>query len=153
MVAVASDSGCAQLRLAPLARLCGVGCAYEQRSPTSDEGLLGEGLTIAIAKVLGSQPSGGGVISDLYGDINGERERTHDWGFALLRTAAGFRDGTDYVTAVGQCGDIGAATGALGCVLAVQAWQRHYASGPRALVWAGSWGGLRGAAVLQQEGW
>jgi 3-oxoacyl-[acyl-carrier-protein] synthase-1 len=90
------------------------------------------------------------LISDTYADINGERARTEDWGFTLMRTAQCFVDGTAYVSAVGRCGDVGAATGALGCALAVQSWQREAAKGPRALVWAGSWGGLRGAAVLER---
>jgi 3-oxoacyl-[acyl-carrier-protein] synthase-1 len=32
----------------------------------------------------------------------------------------------------------------------VQSWARGYALGPRALVWAGSEGGLRGAVVLEE---
>jgi 3-oxoacyl-[acyl-carrier-protein] synthase-1 len=91
------------------------------------------------------------VITDTYGDINGELARSHDWGFAALNTATCFRDSTDYVTSTGQCGDVGAATGALGCVLATEAWRSRTAQGPRALVWAGSWSGLKAAAVLERE--
>jgi len=90
------------------------------------------------------------VISDVYCDINGERARTEDWGFALARTSERFRDGTAYTSFVGECGELGAATPAIGCVVAVQSWRRKYALGPRALIWAGSWGGLRGAAFLEQ---
>jgi 3-oxoacyl-[acyl-carrier-protein] synthase-1 len=150
MLAVCSDAACAQLRLSPLARVRDVACTFEQRDPKSDAGLLGEALTEAVAVATNGLRPPHELISDVYGDINGERARTEDWGFALLRTAERFRDGTAYVSAVGECGDVGAATGALGCVLAVQAWQRRYANGPRALVWAGSWSGLRGAALLEQ---
>ena len=45
---------------------------------------------------------------------------------------------------------LGAATAALNCMLATQAWQRGYAMGPRALLWGGSWNGLRGTMLLEQ---
>jgi 3-oxoacyl-[acyl-carrier-protein] synthase-1 len=93
----------------------------------------------------------GELFHDVYCDVNGERVRTDDWGFALLRTNALFRDGTDYTMSVSECGDIGAATAGLSCILAAQAWQRGYAHGPLALVSGASWGGLRGAAVLECE--
>lgn len=150
MLVVASDAARGRLGLHSLARVRGIACAREHRSPKSDEGLLGEGLTEAVLQATSDLQLPQEIVSDVYGDINGERARTEDWGFALLRTSERFRDGTWYVTAVGQCGDVGAATGALSCALAVQAWRRNYANGPRAMVWAGSWGGLRGAAVLER---
>jgi 3-oxoacyl-[acyl-carrier-protein] synthase-1 len=150
VVAVASEMVCRQLRLPSLARVRGVAWAREPRSLKSDEGVLGEGLTNAVLRATADLRLPEETITDVYGDINGERWRSEDWGFVLLRAGQRFRDGTQYVTAVGRCGDLGAATGALGCVLAVQAWRRNYAKGHRALVWAGSWGGLRGAAVLER---
>lgn len=150
-VAVASDAERRRLGLPSLARVRAVACARERRDPDSDCGLLGEGLTEAITRATRELRWPDETISDVYCDINGERARTEDWGFTLTRTAARFRDGTAYVTAAGECGDVGAASGALGCALAVQAWQRRYAHGPRALVWGASWGGLRGAALLEQE--
>jgi 3-oxoacyl-[acyl-carrier-protein] synthase-1 len=150
VVAVASEMACRQLRLPSLARIRGIADAREQRDPKSDEGLLGEGLTEAVLQATADLRQPDETITDVYGDINGERWRSEDWGFVLLRAAERFRDGTEYVTAAGKCGDVGAATGALGCALAVQAWRRNHAKGPRALVWSGSWGGLRGAVVLER---
>jgi 3-oxoacyl-[acyl-carrier-protein] synthase-1 len=149
MLAIVNDGTRVHHRLSSLAKVTGVACTREARSAGSDTGLMGEALTETISRVTREFHPPEEVITDVYGDINGERERTQDWGFALMRTAACFRDGTAYVSAAGECGDVGAATGALACVLAVQAWRRGYANGPRALVWAGSWGGLRGAALLQ----
>jgi 3-oxoacyl-[acyl-carrier-protein] synthase-1 len=91
------------------------------------------------------------AVDDVYGDINGERYRTDEWGFAVLRTNHALRSVQSEVPT--QCwGDVGAASGALGCMLAVRAWARGYAKGTRALVWAGSDGGLRSAVVLEEAG-
>jgi 3-oxoacyl-[acyl-carrier-protein] synthase I len=65
-----------------------------------------------------------------------------------MRTAEYFRDGTQYQSVVAQCGDVGAATGAFGFVQAAEAWRVGKAQSDLAFVWAGSWAGLRGAAVL-----
>jgi 3-oxoacyl-[acyl-carrier-protein] synthase-1 len=151
-IALAGDAVRRQLGLASLARVRGVACTLERRSRDSDEGLFGEALTDAILQASAGLALPGEMITDVYGDINGERARTEDWGFALMRTSERFRDGTRYIAPVAECGDIGAATAAFACVLAVRAWQRGYARGMRALVWSGSWGGLRAAAVLEREG-
>jgi 3-oxoacyl-[acyl-carrier-protein] synthase-1 len=150
MIAVASEDALYRLALRSLARVRDAASAQEARSLQSDEGVLGEGLTQAVMRATQSLSPPREIITDLYGDINGERHRTDDWGFTLLRASSLFQDGSAYYTAVSQCGDLGAATGAFGCALAVQAWQRRYAKGPRALVWAGSWSGLRAAALLEQ---
>lgn len=149
LIAVANESVCRRLNLPSLGILRNVFCAQELRSATSTEGLLGEGLTEAVVQATNVLHVPRELVTDVYCDINGERSRAEDWGCTLLRESRRFVDGTAYVTSAGQCGDIGAASGALGCVLAVQAGRRKYARGPHALVWAESWGGLRGAALLQ----
>jgi 3-oxoacyl-[acyl-carrier-protein] synthase-1 len=90
------------------------------------------------------------LLHDVYCDINGERSRTDDWGFAALRTGSLFRDPTAYRATASQLGDVGAAAAPLNCVLAIQAWRRAYAHGRNAIIWGASWRGLRGAAVLEQ---
>jgi 3-oxoacyl-[acyl-carrier-protein] synthase-1 len=147
-VALAGDRARSALGLPSLARVRAVACAIERRDPKSEEGLLGEALTEAIRRAAGALHVGE-VLSDVYLDANGERCRTDDWSFALLRTAEVFRDGSDYRMATPQCGELGAASAPLGVVLAVQAWRRGYAHGPLALTCASSWSGLRGAAVLE----
>jgi 3-oxoacyl-[acyl-carrier-protein] synthase I len=150
MLAVTSNATRLRLGLPSLARIRGVACTRERRSRLSHEGLLGEGLTDAINRAATNLASPGEVLDDVYCDINGERDRTDDWGFALLRTSSLFRDGTAYTMTANQCGDMGASSAALNCVLAAQAWQRGYAHGALALVWGASWGGLRGAVVLER---
>ncbi len=150
-IAVASERICTRLRLQSLGRVRTVACTHEGADPSSNTGVLGQALGEAVLEALQDLRLPDEVITDTYGDINGELARTHDWGFAASTAAACFRDSTDYVTFVGQCGDVGAATGALGCILATEAWRSGTAHGPRALVWAGSWSGLRAAAVLERE--
>lgn len=151
IVAVASETARRRLGLPALARICGVSSALEARRADSDEGLQGEALsTVVRAATAGLGPHD--RADHIYCDINGERPRTDDWVFAVLRLPAIFRDATAYTTPIGQTGDLGAAAGALSCVLAVQAWQRGYAKGRHALVWGSSWGGLRSACLLAQEG-
>lgn len=150
-IAVASEAMCERLGLTSLARIGGIACTHETRDPASDTGLLGEALAQAVLGATQTLRLPDEPITDTYGDINGERARTEDWGFAVMRTAAIFRDATAYVSHVAQCGDVGAATAAFGCVLAAQAWKLGAAQGPRALVWAGSWTGLRAAALLEHQ--
>ncbi|HYO54576.1 hypothetical protein [Archangium sp.] len=148
MFAVATSRARQRLRLPCLARVRSIACATEPRSLQSHEGLLGEGLSEAVrlaTACLDPQED----ISDIYADINGERHRSEDWGFTLLRCPEHIKDGARYITAISQCGDVGAATAGLQVVLATRAWQRGYARGSRALLLGGSWQGLRGAAVLE----
>jgi 3-oxoacyl-[acyl-carrier-protein] synthase-1 len=129
----------------------GVGVATEPRGRDSDEGTLGEGLTQALRSATASLRLPEEAVDDLYGDINGERHRTDDWVFTCLRFPGFARRTSDYQLHTDCVGDVGAATGALACVLAVRAWDRGYASGSRALIWAGSDSGLRAAAVLERR--
>ncbi len=139
------------LRLPSPAAVVAVACAHEPRDETAPEGLQGEGLQRAIGEAAAGRDRSSPRIDRLYCDINDERARSTDLGFALLRCGDLFRDGTDYVTPVGNVGDVGAATGALNCILAASAWSRGYASGTNALISGASWGGLRGAALLERN--
>jgi 3-oxoacyl-[acyl-carrier-protein] synthase-1 len=137
--------------LASLAMVRSLGVGVERRTRNDVEGSLGEGLTEALRQATAGLQLPDEAADDLYGDINGERLRNEDWAFSVQRLPLIARRATDFRLSVDACGDVGAATGALGCVLAVRAWARAYASGPRALVWAGSDGGLRAVAVLERE--
>jgi 3-oxoacyl-[acyl-carrier-protein] synthase I len=152
IVALASASACRALRLPPLGELLAAECTKETRDPSAGAGLLGEALTQAIVQAAGDRFESRAYVSDVYCDINGERPRTTDWGFALLRVGAFLRDGTQYVTPVSACGDLGAASAAFNVALSVRAWQRGYASGPRSLIWGASWHGLRAAALIDHGG-
>ncbi len=150
MLALSSRGERVRRGLPALARVRAVACGREPRSIDSDAGLLGEGLSDVVRRVTDGLHAAADRVHDIYCDINGERHRSDEWGFTALRLPTAFRDPTDYRTPVSCWGDVGAASGALGCMLATQAWSRRYARGPRALVWGSSPSGLRGAAVLER---
>jgi 3-oxoacyl-[acyl-carrier-protein] synthase-1 len=150
IILLASEDARRRLALPSLAMVRSVAFAMETRPPDAPEGPLGEALAVVYERVLRALRRPQERVDDVYCDINDERDRTSDYGFALLRAGDVFRSATDYVTPVAQVGDLGAATPLLNCVLAARAWARGYASGPLALVSGSSWGGLRGAALLQE---
>ena len=108
---------------------------------------LGEGLSQAISRALASASPR--LVDDVYCDLNGERYRSEEWGFCVLRVQEHLRFGGEWLAATDCWGDMGAASGVLSCVLAVRAWARGYARGPRALLWGSSDHGLRAALLLE----
>ncbi|WNG16008.1 hypothetical protein [Cystobacter fuscus] len=137
-----------RLGLSRLAVVRGAHTARERQLRDSSTGSLGVGMTQAVeGAVVGLELPHEGV-DDLYTDINGERYRSEEWGFVVLRTPSVWKS-TGHRAPSSCWGDVGAASGALGGVLAVRAFARGYARGPRAMVIAGSDGGLRGAMLLQ----
>jgi 3-oxoacyl-[acyl-carrier-protein] synthase-1 len=151
VVALMSPAARVHFRVPSLARIHSVAVGRESRSVDSDEGLLGEGLTDVVGRVISDLRIPDEQIDDIYCDINGERHRTDEWGFTVMRHAAALRDGSIYESPASSWGDVGAASAPLGSVLAIQAWRRGYARGPRTLVWASSPSGLRGAAFLEHD--
>jgi len=107
---------------------------------------LGEGLGAAFAAL------GDGPVDRVLCDMNGERYRGNEYGFAVLRARALFRDAAGFETPADCWGDLGAASGPLFACLAIEAEARGYAKGPRTLIWASSEGGQRGAALLRGPG-
>ncbi|MCY1047763.1 hypothetical protein OV208_41080 [Corallococcus sp. bb12-1] len=137
-----------RLGLPRLAIVRGVCTAQEERLRDSDTGSFGVGMTQAVRGALAGLDPTQECVDTVYADINGERYRSEEWAFVALRAPQGWK--TSGYKAPSDCwGDMGAAFGALGGVLAVQAFARRYARGPRALVMAGSDSGLRGAMLLQ----
>jgi len=139
-----------RLGLRGLAVVRGARTARESQLRDSSTGSFGVGMTQAVeGAVMGlGLPHEG--VDDLYTDINGERYRSEEWGFVELRTPSVWKS-TGYNAPSNCWGDVGAASGALGAVLAVRAFERRYARGPRAMIVAGSDGGLRGAMLLQNS--
>jgi 3-oxoacyl-[acyl-carrier-protein] synthase-1 len=107
---------------------------------------LGEGLGAAFAAV------GDGPVDRILCDMNGERYRGNEYGFAVLRSHALFRDAADFEAPADCWGDLGAASAPLFACLVIEAEARGYAKGPRTLIWASSEGGRRAAAVLRRPG-
>jgi 3-oxoacyl-[acyl-carrier-protein] synthase-1 len=80
-------------------------------------------------------------------DQNGETFRAQEWADFVLRARDRFptvAEGALWYPAV-SFGDIGAASGALGVALAVRSFARGYAPGRTAMVFSGTYEGLRGA--------
>ncbi len=149
-VAVASDDLVRRLGLPSLARVRGTASAQEPHVIKTEAINVGQGLTAAIQQACASLSPTAERIDDVYCDLNGERYRTEEWGFAVLKIHEHLVDGSAYTLSVSAWGDIGAASGSLFVALATRAWARRHASGPLALVWAGSEAGLRSAALLEQ---
>lgn len=147
-VLLASADALPRTSMPAMAIVRGAGTSVEPRTILTGEDSFGEGLSRAIDQACSNLRLPDEAVDAVWCDINGERYRTEEWGFALLRSQRGIKT-TDYELMTGSWGDIGAATGTLQCVMAVQSWRRGYAAGPRAMVCAGSDGGLRGAVVLE----
>lgn len=135
-------------RLPRLAVVRGAGVAHEPLSRTSETGSLGVGMHQAVARAVSRLSLHDEAVDAVYCDINGERYRSEEWGLFAMRGFRALRS-LDYTAPCDCWGDVGAAFGPLALVLAAQAFVRGYAPGPRALIMAGSDGGLRGAVVLQ----
>lgn len=142
-------------RLPALAVLRGGHSEQETALIKSDAVNRAQALTTAI-RGAASYLRPGELCDRILCDINGERYRTDEWSTTLLRIPGLLRHGkgspADYESPARSCGDVGAASGILLCVLAIAAWQRGYAPGERALLFAGSEQGLRTALVLQAPG-
>ena len=147
-VALASPELARMSRWPILAYVRGAHSARERTLIRSEEEVLGNGLAQAILGATASLRLPAEAIDDIYCDLDGERYRTDEWGFALLRAGNALRT-VSYHQPATSWGNVGAAAGTLGCVLAIRAWARKYANGPRALVWGSSEGGLRSAVVLE----
>ncbi len=137
-----------QLGLPSLGSIAGVATTREMRLRDNDAGSLGVGTSEAVLRATAGLDLPGQAADAVYCDINGERYRSEDWGFFAMRAHRAVRQ-LEYQAPSDSWGDVGAAFGALGGVLAVQSFARRYAPGPRALVMAASEGGLRGAMVVQ----
>ncbi|PCC67842.1 3-oxoacyl-[acyl-carrier-protein] synthase-1 [Nannocystis exedens] len=138
-----------RLRLPGLAVVRGVQTAQETHLRTSEAGTFGEGMSDAVAGAASGLRLPDEQVDALYSDINGERYRSEEWGFVAMRTAAVWKS-LQYEAPADRWGDVGAASVPLGAILGVQSFRRAYAPGPRAMITAGSDGGLRGALLLQR---
>lgn len=128
-----------------------IGLAHEKKLIKTDAICLGEGLSVAVKGALENLSLPSERISDVLCDINGERYRGEEWGFASLRLSSYFEDPTAYRAPAESWGDVGAASGPLFAILACEAAARGYARGSYALLWMSSERGLRGAAVLETK--
>ena len=135
-----------------LARVAAACTAVEPHPLPSLRLCTGEGLTAAVAGATERLRLPLEAITATYCDINGERYRSEELTYTLLRTQGAFVDAHDYLCPANCWGDAGAASGPLFASLAVASGLRGYAKGARPLLWAGGDGGHRSAVVLALGG-
>jgi 3-oxoacyl-[acyl-carrier-protein] synthase-1 len=145
---LASTAAGRRHKLDVLAWIVAVETATEENRIKTDSTCVGKGLTAAIHRAAEALRLPDEKIDFTYCDLNGERYRSEEYTFSLLRTQAAFVDAIDNLTPASCWGDVGAASGPLFAALAIASGLRGYAKGPRAMLWAGSEGGQRGAAIL-----
>lgn len=133
----------------PRALVRAVASGEEPAPLTSDAVCIGAGLTQVLHAVLGTLRDGETADWTLC-DLNGESFGATEWTYAYLRTGARHGEPLEVWHPADGYGDVGAASGVMGVALAVEAWTRRYARGPRCLVWASSDDAPRAAILLQQ---
>lgn len=147
---LANESACARWDLRPHARVLEAALGMEDKLIKTEALCLGVGLTHAVQSVLGSSDASSRLVDGIYCDINGERYRSEEWGFAALRLAQWFSNPSGYVSPADRWGDVGAASGPLFAMLASSASTRGAAKASRTLLWTSSEQGLRGAVLLSR---
>lgn len=139
----------ARYNMTPLAVVAAPCSTVEPNPMTSDGICLGEGLTSALRRTLNAALAGGGKADWILCDMNGESFRGTEWVYAYLRTGKHFVDPLEIWHPADCYGDVGAASGTVLIILAIEAWARNYARGNRALLWTSSDGSERAAVLLE----
>jgi 3-oxoacyl-[acyl-carrier-protein] synthase-1 len=128
------------------ATIAGLGLGEEPETVRSDKASTGRGLTAALRQALPSSGNPAWVLCDL----NGESYRAFEWGVALARLGERLGGIERLGLPARSVGDVGAATGALLAIMAVEGFRRGYAPAGDALCWTGSEGPLRAAARVSR---
>ena len=143
-----STATAAKWNLPVLAWIIATATVYEENRIKTETICVGEGLTAAIQGVIAKLHLPDEKINTAYCDMNGERYRSEEFTFTLLRTQLAFVDAIDNITPSDCWGDVGAASGPLFANLAIASGLRGYARGPRPLLWTSSECGKRSATVF-----
>lgn len=107
------------------------------------------GLSTALVTAL--EASGGRTPRPLVVcDLDGDRYRGIEWGFALTRVFGAVHEEGDVWHPAEGCGDGGAGLGALCLAWGAASMIAHTAGAPRVLVWGASDSPLRSAAVIER---
>ena len=132
-------------------RIVGVGSGHERNLIKTEDICLGEGLAETFKSATATMAKGR-TIDRILCDMNGERYRGNEYGFAILKTGGLFKAAADFESPADCWGDVGAASGPLFAGLAIEAEARGYAEGPLTMIWASSESGLRAAVVIERQG-
>jgi 3-oxoacyl-[acyl-carrier-protein] synthase-1 len=129
-----------------LARLLSAGSGVEPTAGTNDPN-QGAGLTRVLREAC--RAAGGLKAPPLVVcDLNGDRYRALEWAMASVRTVGRLHGDMEIQHPADCIGDCGAASGALNAVWGIVAFAKGYAGADRVVVWGGSDGKMRGAAVF-----
>lgn len=132
--------------LQPLLEVVGASTASEENRIKTETVVLGEGLGAAFRFLFEDAPKD--PVGRIICDMNGERYRGNEYGFAVIRNPGRFRDAADFETPADCWGDVGAASGPLFVSLITEAEARNYQDAPLSLIWASSENGARAAVLL-----
>ncbi|MBN2530752.1 MAG: hypothetical protein JXR76_30470 [Deltaproteobacteria bacterium] len=130
------------------AQIRAIGLAKEDKLINTDTICLGEGLTTAVRDALAPLSMPRDMIDVVYCDVNGERYRSEEWAFTVLKNPHTFKDPAGHELVSTYLGDVSAASAPLFIMLAMRSGQRGYAKGQRHLVWSSSNTGERSAVVF-----
>ncbi|MER9028506.1 beta-ketoacyl synthase N-terminal-like domain-containing protein [Mesorhizobium sp. M0674] len=133
-------------RLHPLLEVVGSSIASEENRIKTETVVLGEGLGAAFRFLFQDAPID--KVDRIICDMNGERYRGNEYGFAVIRNPGRFKDAADFETPADCWGDVGAASGPLFVSLITEAEARGYQPGPLSLIWASSENGARAGVLL-----
>ncbi|MDD3293669.1 MAG: 3-oxoacyl-ACP synthase [Geobacteraceae bacterium] len=128
-----------------LARIAGLGLADEPALRAERESSLGTGLSDACRAALAGVSSE--VVRAVFGDLNGENVRALEWSIAERRCFKKGAEGRQLWNPANCYGDVGAASGALLTIVAVQGFIRKWLKGP-VLIFCSDDHGSCGATVL-----
>ncbi|MDX8479730.1 beta-ketoacyl synthase N-terminal-like domain-containing protein [Mesorhizobium sp. VK24D] len=140
-----------ELGLQPLGRLTAVSTALERitiKRHGEEEVCVGEGLSSAFLGLGPAIDTDRRKITDTYCDLNGQRYRSEELVYAILRVQHLSDNASHYLHPADCWGDVGAASGPLFAALAHAAASKGYSHGSRAALWASSEGGQRAVTLL-----
>lgn len=129
-----------------LARLTGLGSASEAATIYDDKPSTGRGLAQALQTALRGQHT---PVALVVCDLNGERYRANEWGYAMPRAFANTGTPAMLWHPADCVGDSGSAAGALNLVFGALALARRDAPAGCVLAWGSSDDQQRGAARLE----
>jgi 3-oxoacyl-[acyl-carrier-protein] synthase-1 len=144
---LASDEGRRRLATPSLARLLAVARADEATPFGGPTPCTGDALVRAVRAVLAALPEGERAARVLC-DLNNERERTDEWGFALPRLGERLAAPGTFVTPVSAFGDVGEPSGLLLVALASGLCSHPEPTPEHCLIWTSSRERTRAAALL-----
>jgi 3-oxoacyl-[acyl-carrier-protein] synthase-1 len=148
---LASPSAAERYGLGVQGHVLAAATAMEPNRIKTDTVCIGEGLTESFGEALQPLAGSGTRVDRVICDLNGERYRADEYGFAIVRLGQYFVDPSDFLAPADVWGDVGAASGPLFVALATVGGRGGRAAARHVLAWASSESGERSAALLRMS--